>query len=225
MKSLKNLFIKEDEEQEAPAKEEKLAFPVGGTESFPGQNQKMTPSTSTNPYFEEIIEVYEKGLNSINMPGYDFYDFFLAIKAAGSQNEAVYKMAFQMGKAMDGNITSQKLSNDAEYYVSKINEVHQTYSQQGNSKLSSLESELRKEKDSLAAEISQMEINVNKMKQEIIAIEQRLLQTRSTLNGVESKYKPQQDEIRQKLIANDQAMETSIQRLNAVKEGIIKFIK
>src|SRR6187549_3881419 len=117
MKSLKHLFIKDDSEEEQP--EEKIAFPV--TEPSSGASfspSTPSPSTSANPYLNEIIEVYEKGLESINMPGYDFYDFYLAVKAAGAQNEAVYKMAFQMGKTMDSSITSLKLSSDAEYYIS-----------------------------------------------------------------------------------------------------------
>src|SRR5689334_1056722 len=112
MKNLKDLFIKsDDEEEEKPKTTEKPSFPI--TESFPTSNNVTQPNKSSNPYLVEIIEVYEKGIESMNMPGYDFYDFYVAVKAAGAHNETVYKMAFQMGKTLDAGVTPQKLAVDA----------------------------------------------------------------------------------------------------------------
>jgi hypothetical protein len=227
MKLFKNLFIKDESEQEEPKdkeQEEKLAFPVSS--SHPESHQpNVIPATGANQYLTEIIEVYEKGLESINMPGYDFYDFYLAVKASGVENEAVYKMAYQMGKTMDKNITPAKLSSDAEYYISKLNEVYRTYSEKGSQKLSSLEHDLKTEKDKMALEANGMESDIHKMRQEIMALEQRLMDVRSNLARVDGKYKPQQDVIKLKLEANEHAMKISVQKLNTVKESIMKFIK
>lgn len=222
MKSLKNLFIKDESEENEP--EEKIAFPV--VDSSSGFNLPTSPKSSgTNPYLNEIIEVYEKGLESINMPGYDFYDFYQAVKAAGAQNEAVYKMAFQMGKTMDSSITSHKLSSDADYYISKINDVYKTYAEKGSQKLNGLEAELTAEKEKLTGEVNEIEAGINKMRQQIMAMEQKLSETRNDLAKVTNKYKPQQDVIKQKLQANDQAMQVSIEKLNSIKEAITKYIK
>ena len=225
MKSFKNLFIKDESEPEPEKPNEQLAFPVSDstnpTPSFPS-----TISTgSSNQYLAEIIEVYEKGLESINMPGYDFYDFYIAVKASGAENDAVYKMAFQMGKTMDKTITPQKLSSDAEYYISKLNEVYRTYSEKGTQKLSGLENELKTEKDRLSLEANGIEGDINKMRQQIMSLEQRLSEARSQLAQADGKYRPQQDVIKQKLQANDQAMKISVQKLNSIKEGILRFIK
>jgi hypothetical protein len=225
MKSFKNLFIKDETPSEEESKEQP-AFPIieSGAPSF--QNNPInTPSSGANQYLVEIIEVYEKGLESINMPGYDFYDFYLAVKASGAENEAVYKMAYQMGKTMDKNITPQKLASDAEYYVSKLNEVYRTYSEKGAQKLTGLENELKTEKDSLTLEANGIEADINKMRQQIMALEQRLTDVRGNLARVEGKYRPQQDVIKQKLEANDHAMKISVQKLNTIKEGLLKFIK
>ncbi len=222
MKSFKNLFIKEDTEPEQ--EEEKPSFPVSGSNPANFSHTSAPPSGS-NPYLGEIIQVYEKGIESINMPGYDFYDFFLAIKAAGAQNEAIYKMAFQMGKTMDANITAQKLASDAEFYVSKINEVYQNYAQKGSQKLQGLEAEQKAERESLTNEAKALEADIHKLKQEIISMEQKLSEARSQLTKVNEKFKPQEDVIKQKLLANDQAMQVSVQKLNSVKEGIMKYIK
>lgn len=220
MKSLKHLFIKDETEPEQ--NDEKPSFPISAS-NF---NQSNAPTnTTSNPYLGEIIEVYEKGLESINMPGYDFYDFYLAIKAAGSQNEAIYKMAFQMGKTVDANITPQKLASDAEFYVSKINEVYQSYAQKGSHKLQGLGADQNAERENLTNQAKVLEADIYKLKQEIISMEQKLSEARNQLNKVNEKYKPQEDTIKQKLLANDQAMQVSVQKLNSVKEGILKYIK
>jgi hypothetical protein len=223
MKSFKKLFIKDESEEETP--QEKESFPVSESnlsENLPISNPK---ASSSNPYLEEISEVYEKGLESINMPGYDFYDFHLAIKAAGTQNEAVYKMAFQMGKTLDANITSQKLAADADYYISKLNDVFQNYADKGKQKLNSISAELKAEKDSLTAEVNHIDGEITRLKQQILSMEQKLAETRGNLSKVEAKYKPQQDIINLKLQANDQAMQMSVKRLTSIKEGISKYIK
>ena len=214
MKAFKNLFIKEDESEPASAPAQKTGFPV--TDSIPSFSSSQTQNTATSPYLGEIIEVYEKGLQSINMPGYDFYDFYLAIKAAGSQNEAVFKMAFQMGKTMDGNISPQKLVADAEYYISKINEVYRTYADQGKQKLDSFDKELQNERQKLSSEASFIETDLNNLRQKIAALEKQLSDTKTKLNSVDNTYKPQQDVIRQKLSANDQAMHVCVQKLNSI---------
>lgn len=220
MKSFKNLFIKDESEENEP--QEKNSFPV--SESGKPVNAGSSAPPSSNPFLGEITEVYEKGLESINMPGYDFYDFYLAIAAAGSQNEAIYKMAFQMGKTLDSNITPQKLMADAEYYISKLNEVYQNYSDKGKQKLNSLAAELKADKDGLTSEITHIEGEITRLKQQILSMEQKLSETKNHLNKVEGKYKPQQDQINLKLQANDQAMQISVKKLASVKEGISKYI-
>lgn len=227
MKSFKDLFIKSDEEE----KEEKEQ-PVIKTPSFPiaeptmnSVPQNVQQPLSGNPYVGEIIQVYEKGLESINMPGYDFYDFFTAVNAAGALNEPILKMAFQMGKTMDSGLTAQKLAQDAEYYLSKIRDVHQKYADQGRAKFDSLTGQLRSERENLSNEANGIEIEISKLKQQIMDLEGRLNQTRTTLSKVDEKYKPQQDVIQQKLTANDQAMQISAQKLNAVKNAIVQYLK
>jgi flagellar capping protein FliD len=218
MKSFKNLFIKDDQPDERELSESN-SFPVSESTA------PVSHSSSPNPYLDEIIEVYKKGLESINMPGYDFYDFYLAIAAAGSQNESIYKMAFQMGKTLDSNVSPQKLTADAEFYISKLNEVYQNYSEKGRQKLNSLASDLKAEKDGLTSEIHHIDSEINRLKQQIQSMEQKLAETKNTLTKVEEKYQPQQDLINQKLQANDQAMKISVKKLTSIKEGILRYIK
>lgn len=69
------------------------------------------------------------------MPGYEFYQ---TITVAGSPTEQSYKMAFQMAQILDKSITVEKLMHDAEFYISKINEVHSQYAAQGQAKLNAV---------------------------------------------------------------------------------------
>lgn len=219
MRNLKDLFIKPDDDEEEKKEKENPSFPIKNSTTSSG-----TPS-SDNPYLVEIIEVYEKGFESMNMPGYDFYDFYITVKAAGSHTETVYKMAFQMGKTMDANVTPQKLAADAEYYLSKINEVHQRFSDQGRQKMEALSSQLQSEAASLSAEASQIESEINKLKQQIQVLDKKLASTKEALSKVDGKYKPQHEVIHQKLKANDHAKEISVQKINSIKEGLEKFLK
>lgn len=221
MKNLKDLFIKSDDEEEEKTPEKQPSFPINDSVSTPNVPQ----AKSNNPYLAEIIEIYEKGIESMNMPGYDFYDFYVAVKAAGAHNDTVYKMAFQMGKTMDSNVTAEKLANDAEYYLSKINEVYQRYSDQGKQKLESLASQSRTESANLSGEANQIEAEISKLKQQIQLLDRKLAETKGALSKVDEKYKPQQDVIQQKLKANDSAMEISVQKINNIKDGIVKFLK
>ena len=224
MKSFKSLFIKDEEGQEEEPSSEKHEFPVTSTDSV---KASPTPSTNlkSNPFLEEIMEVYDKGLQSMNMPGYDFFDFFNAVQAAGAQTEPVFKMAYQMGKTMNTNITPEKLVTDAEYYVRKINQVHQSYSDQGNRKLEDLDTQLKNDKSKLLKQAEQLEAEISKLKQQILSLESNLTDARSNLGKADENYRPQQADIRLKLEANDHAMRICIQQLNAVKDNILKFLK
>lgn len=221
MKNWKNLFVKDEDENEDEESSSKStttpspSFPVGNT---PNTTQK------SNPLFDEILEVYESGLKSINMPGYDFFEFYNTVKAGGSHSESVYKMAFQMGKTMDATISPQKLVSDADYYISKIREVHDSYANQGKKKLDSIESQLKAERDGLSSEASRMEAEISKMKQQIQMLETKLAETRENLGKVEGNHKPKRDDIQEKLNANDQAMEAFVQKLTLVQSSISKYL-
>jgi hypothetical protein len=228
MKSFKDLFIKseEDDDEVNKGKEPQPArpvtgFPVNSTQSL----QNSNPSGPNNPYLEEIILIYEKGLDSINMPGYDFYDFFSAIKAAGSLNEAVFKMAFQMGKTMDASLNAQKLVTDADFYLSKLRDVHQKYADQGQQKLNSILSQSRTERETLSNSANSMEVEIARLKQQIADLERNLADTRTMLSKVDAKHKPQQDVIEQKMQANNEALRVSTQKLTSVRDAIQTYLK
>jgi len=228
MKNWKSLFIKNDEPEvnknTPPA--ESFSFPTGA----PTQGV-VTPSLAGNPnnidesVLNEVIAVYEKGIDSINMPGYDFYEFYKAINSVNLHGEQSYAMAFRMAHSMDSNLTAQKLLTDAEFYISKINEVHNQYTMQGQQKLNGLDAKKNEEKNRLMNEIDQGVAQVNHLRSQLQALESEINQKRLKLSTVDGDYFPKESTIRQKLLANDSAKQISISKLLAVKEGIQKHIK
>jgi hypothetical protein len=226
-KSWKDLFIKSEEPDEKTT-----PTPSSGNFSFPVNNQSTANFSApvnnavNNPAVKEVIEVYEKGLDSINMPGYDFYEFYKTITAAGIVNgEQVYNMAFQMAKTLDNTVTPQKLLNDAEFYISKINEVHGQYSSQGQQKTYAIQNDKTAEKTKLSAAVDAASRRMMELQNELRSLELDIKSKQEELTKVDSKYFTQEQAIKEKMAANDLAHAESIAKLNRVKDGIKQFIK
>lgn len=233
IKNWKSLFVKETGSETAkkdtPQKDttESFSFPV--SDSHPVQTSlgsaMATPPPAIDPSVQEVLDVYESGLDSINMPGYDFYEFYKAISSIGHATEHTYHLAYQMAKSLDKTITPQKLTADAEFYISKINEVHGQYVTQGQQKLNTLQEKQRAEKDKLQREIDAGAIRISQLRAELQQLEAEINQKRSTLTKSDESFYPQEKVIREKLMANDMARKVSIDKLNIIKEGILKYIK
>jgi hypothetical protein len=228
LKNWKNLFVKTEETvTEKSDSETMLSFPVGnantGITTAPANH--YTPATVSDPIINDVIEVYESGLESINMPGYDFYEFYKAITSTGHNSEHTYQLAYQMAKSFDKTITVQKLMNDAEFYISKINEVHGQYVNQGQAKLRALEEKKSADKGQLQGEIDRGSARITQLRAELQQLEAEVNQKKSALSKIDEGFFPQEKSVREKLIANDSARKVSIDKLNAIKEGIFKFIK
>ena len=225
MKSWKNLFVKTDPEESSRTSAEGFSFPASSmVNNVPGTSTS-TPQGVDPSVIQEVLTVYEKGIDSINMPGYDFYEFYKAISSIPHAGEQAYNMAFQMAKSMDSNVTAQKLQSDAEYYISKINEVHNQYSSQGQQKLSSLEEKKNEQKNKLNSEINQASQKVTLLRNQVIELESEINKKRTQLTSVDGEYAPQENTVRQKILANDHAKQISISKLSAIKDSIQKFIK
>ena len=226
IKNWKSLFVKNDKDEipANPTSNESLSFPTNRHTSFTQTNVSSSPAP-TDPVVNEVIHVYENGLESINMPGYDFYEFYQTVMSTGQTGEQTYKMAFHMAKTLDKTITPAKLLSDAEFYISKINEVHSQYVSKGQQKLNVLQEKKNTEKTGLQNEIDQGSMRINQLRAELQQLETDINQKRNVLLKVEDGYYPQEKSVREKLTANDMARKTSIDRLNLIKEGIHKFIK
>lgn len=228
MKSWKDLFVKSDEEETVSKSEpaaESFSFPVQNTGGSQPQPAAPPPISATDSAIKEVLQVYENGLDSINMPGYDFYEFYQTVISTGAPVEQTYKMAFQMGKTLDKTITPSKLLTDAEFYISKINEVHSQYVTQGQQRINALQEKKTSERLALQSEVDGATQRIAQLRAELQQLEHELTLKRNTLNKIDEGYLPQEKSVREKMTANDIARKTSIDKLNMIKDGIQRFIK
>lgn len=232
LKNWKSLFVKPGEEEtpEYVSSDQKqvtepLIFPVGNNTVPENSTALVQENTSYSPAVAEVIKVYEDGLESINMPGYDFFEFYKAVSAGGHHGSQMYNMAFQMASALDKTITPEKLVSDAEFYISKINEVHSQYAGQGQAKLSEIHDKKAAEKSKLSNEIDHSTQRIAQLRVELQNLENEVKQKRQALSKIDEGYVQQESAIREKMAANDTARSRSIDKLNTVKTGISNFIK
>lgn len=236
MKNWKSLFVKDSDTDtakkdstEAAKKDtsESFSFPVTDTSSVKTSSISgiIAPPPAIDSTVKEVIDVYESGLDSINMPGYDFYEFYKAITSIGHANEHTYQLAYQMAKSLDKTVTAQKLMADAEFYISKINEVHGQYTNQGQQKMNALQQQKNGDKEKLQREIDAGAARITQLRAELQQLEADINQKRSILTKTDESFNPQEKTIREKLMANDMARKISIDKLNSIKEGILHYIK
>lgn len=227
IKNWKSLFVKgqDAEPEKIENKADSFSFPVNNNNTSTHQPAAQISSTPANdPVINEVLQVYESGLDSINMPGYDFYEFYKAIHSTNNVGEQTYHMAYQMAKTLDKTITPAKLLQDAEFYISKINEVHSQYVTQGQQKLNSIQTTKNNDKSKLQSEIDQATARISALRAELQQLEADINTKRSTLSRIDEGFAPQERSIREKLMANDHARKNSIDKLNVIKEGIQRFI-
>lgn len=233
LKNWKSLFVKQEDaespEEPEPARtrsNENLTFPIQTAR----ENEKTDTTTqhalksSNDTALPEVLKAYETGLDSINMPGYDFYEFYKAIESTGNNSEQAYKMAFQMAKTLDKTITPGKFLHDAEFYISKINEVHNDYVRQGQQKLQAIQEKKQGEKGKLINEIDTATQRIAQIRSELTQLEAEISTKRSLLNRIDKNTVPQEKSIQDKLHANDHAHMVSIEKLNVVKQCIQRYI-
>jgi len=120
----------------------------------------FTPTSNTGvsqEYVEKALQVYQQGFDSLNQPGYDFYEFYQGLSDEDKTNPSVYPMAFRMASAMDKTITKEKLIGQADFYISKIMESYNGFVSSGNSKKQELLSQKENENHSLTNELSMLQ--------------------------------------------------------------------
>ena len=94
----KSLFVNEEgaankkTEQVPPAlPQNNNSFPTSNA-SFPTQTVNVvntnasTNNNSNNPFLNEVLAVYEKGFDSLNQSGFDFFELYKSVQSVGATN-------------------------------------------------------------------------------------------------------------------------------------------
>jgi len=180
----------------------------------------MAPITPDNPacgpHLDKIMAMYEKGFDGLDMEGYDFYEFFKMVVEAGATNPATYNMAFTMAKT--ANATKESLISQSDYYISEINKVHTTYSENGNTKREEALQAKGQEESMLTNEL-------NGINNEIVRLNLEKSKKESQLSLIDSKYTPTLTDIECKIMANNIAKDKIVSTITTVVNGIKTNIK
>lgn len=228
MSFFKKLIFESENKPSKKVTEESVKFPetkatiitdeIGQFNATPVETNTSSAGWQTqplvcDPYMEEVLAKYESGLEGLNQPGYDFYEFFQAIVQSGVDKPEMYKMALTMAQAMDKSVTKTSLLSQSDFYVEEINKVHSNFSTAGAEKLTSLRTQKSGEESSLRTEASNIETQIAQLRS-------RQNQITSELSGIDYKYAPQINEVECKIKANDNARDKIISSINKVKQGI-----
>ncbi|WP_316785816.1 hypothetical protein [Pedobacter frigiditerrae] len=213
----KGLFVNEDtnnEKNESPA-------PVITKElenKFPDQQQQyFTENSLPNPFLTDILAVYEKGFESLNAQGFDFFELYKSVMAVGVTNPQSYQMAFTMGKTINPSLTKEFLVEKAKFYIAEIEKVHSKYDTDGKTKKSTLDTNISAQKQSLTKSITDLESKIAQLQQELATKKAELLK-------VGEGNREQYSEIQLKIEANNFAKNKILESINTVLTGVNQYL-
>ncbi|WP_055445780.1 hypothetical protein [Lacinutrix mariniflava] len=222
--SWKGLFLNEEgNENKTPERE--MPKSNASSNTFPESKSTVASSASRFPestanavvgvndaVLQKIIEMYESGFESLNKPGYDFYEFFKAIKAVGSNDPSIYKMALTMASSVDESVSKASLLKQADFYIEEIEKVHKKYKIQGAAKKDQILGSQKAEKSTLTTEISSLE-------KQLMEIQHQISTKKNQLQAITSNSSDVID-IDQKIMANDTAKSKILETILQVVDGI-----
>jgi len=141
---LKDLFFVSDDSKNEQKNDATHQASIPNVTKFPSVNTNTTDTNiSTTPtnnfstgvsneHLQQTLELYQNGFDSLNQPGYDFYEFYQSVVKTGPTNPQVYQMALTMANVVDKTLTKDKLIEQAGFYTTEINKVYSSFDEKGN---------------------------------------------------------------------------------------------
>lgn len=216
----KSLFINDETNNaEGAAAAQSTAPVLPTTESkFPNHATESFPTNSlTNPFLNEIFEVYDKGFESLNESGFDFFELYKSVIAVGVTNPQSYQMAFTMGKSIKSDLTKEFLLQKGSFYIAEIEKVYAKYDTIGKTKKADLDNSITKEKYNLSKSISDLEAKIIELQKELEA-------KKIELQKIDPVNMEQLSEIQLKMEANNLAKQKILTSINTVITGINQYL-
>ncbi len=180
-------------------------------------NTVSTGSNSNNPFLNEILEVYNKGFESLNQSGFDFFEMYKSVMAVGPTNPQSYQMAFTMGKTINADLTKPVLLEKASFYVSEIEKVYAKYDATGNSKNKDLNNTITTQKSNLTKSIADLESQIAKLQTDLET-------KKAELARIDHDNHEMFAQIQQKIEANNMAKQRILESINTVVTGINQYL-
>lgn len=216
----KSLFINDETDNSEVKAGTQTSAPIStsSVNKFPNQSTESFPTNSlTNPFLNEIFEVYDKGFESLNEPGFDFFELYKSVLAVGVTNPQSYQMAFTTGKTIKPDLTKEFLLQKGSYYITEIEKVYAKYDTIGKTKKADLDNTITKEKYNLSKSISDLEAKIIELQKELEA-------KKIELQKIDPVNMEQLSEIQLKMDANDLAKQKILNSINTVITGINQYL-
>ncbi len=220
----KTLFVT-DAEDNKPKEE------IAGNNSMPGNKAEtkfpetagithstvVTSLNPNNPYLSEVIDVYQKGFDSLNLPDYDFFEFYKSVVTVGANNPQSFQMAFAMGKSIKPDLSKDMLIEKSKFYINEIEKVHTKFAGTGLNKRNELANAQKQENVDLTIAINDIEKN-------IIQLQKELNEKKADLQKLEQKYVAPILETDHKLQANNHAKNKMVESIQNIVNGINQYL-
>lgn len=212
----KSLFINEETSQPKNDVQTPTSFPQ--TNKFPDTptNTNFNKSNA-NPFLGEVLDVYQKGFDGLNLEGFDFFELYKSVNAVGVTNPQSYQMAFTMGKTINPNLSKEFLLEKAKYYQSEIEKVYEKYNITGNAKKSDLNAKVTQEKKDLTKGIEDLEAQIAQLQKELES-------KRIALNQIDNDNAQEFGELQLKIEANTMARQKIQDSIQLVITGINQYL-
>lgn len=182
------------------------------------QSEVKAPTTISNDLMSKFFDAYQSAFEKMNQDGYDFFEFFQTVIHGDINNPQTYTMAFGMGKAMDKNLSKEKLISQSEYYISELTKLYNQNVAEGTQKKQDLINAKVNENQNLTSEL-------NSLKEQLEAIKVQIQDKEKKLSLIDGKYEPQIIERDSKLMANDFAKNKIMSTIETVRQGINNNVK
>jgi hypothetical protein len=216
----KSLFINEEANKQENTGSIQPSAPILPTpdNKFPNQvTESFSTNSLTNPFLNEIFEVYDKGFESLNESGFDFFELYKSVIAVGVTNPQSYQMAFTMGKSIKSDLTKEFLLQKGSFYIAEIEKVYAKYDTIGKTKKADLDNNITKEKYNLSKSISELEAK-------ILELQKELESKKIELQKIDPVNMEQLSEIQLKMEANNLAKQKILTSINTVITGINQYL-
>jgi hypothetical protein len=216
----KSLFINDEanNSEGAPATPPSAPVLPATDNKFPNHvADSVSANSLTNPFLNEIFEVYDKGFESLNESGFDFFELYKSVMAVGVTNPQSYQMAFTMGKSIKSDLTKEFLLQKGSFYVAEIEKVYAKYDTIGKTKKADLDNTITKEKYNLSKSISDLEAKIIELQKELEA-------KKIELQKIDPVNMEQLSEIQLKMDANNLAKQKILTSINTVITGINQYL-
>ena len=214
----KSLFINEEDSSKQDAKSNDVSSTLSKFPDTSGTFQPNIEVGNNNPFLNEVFAVYEKGFESLNQTGFDFFEMYKSVISVGATNPQSYQMAFTMGKTINPELTKTFLLEKSNYYISEIQNVYSKYDATGKAKRKDLGDSILKQKETLVKNISELESKIAQLQAE-------LSKSKTELEKVDENNSAKFNEFQLKIEANDLAKKKMLDSINIVVTGINQYLQ